>query len=116
MLTHSLRSGIILLYKYQAFYNAGLCELNLDDLKKAEEYFQSALKLKSDDYDIMYNLAYVQLLSKKIEESKNMFLQLYEKYPQDSDVLFNMGYIEDIEHNTKSAKSARKRKITRDFM
>jgi len=55
--------------------NLGLTSVELDDNDHAEEYYDKALKLKSDFPDALINLGNLKMTQNKNEEAKNFFIK-----------------------------------------
>ena len=73
------------------YYNEAIDLYQQDNINKSIDYFEKAIKLKSDFYEAHYNLAQILMSINKNEEALKSLEEIAKIKPDDPENLYNLG-------------------------
>jgi type IV pilus assembly protein PilF len=73
---------------WRSYSAAGLCMLNKNKVKEAEEYFQRALRLDADDPTALLSMAQIRYRQGNLEEARKLVLRFNKIVPPNAESLW----------------------------
>ncbi len=100
--------------EYLTFFNAGITAYKNNNLDKAIEYLNYAIKINPRDPKAYLSLSSIYQKAGKSEKSKEALKKVLELDPENKQALYYLGLMEEVEGNTDRAKEYLEKLVSLD--